>query len=315
MNSGIVDLAVARPGELIGNERFEAIGLTDEWIRRRTGIAGRHWLPADGSLAELAAAACAPVIERTADDNAIGALLVINTSTRQRIPGIAQEIAERAGLTGSVMALDMNAACCGFVFGLVNALSLCDSGRVGSVLVCTAEAMSAVVDRTDRKTACLFGDGAAAVLVAARPEFRPFHCVAGGDGAGAALMREDPAGGIQLDGISVYHRAVRKMSESARRLFDVDPKPSVLVGHQANGRILEQIRLHTADLGVPFVNRIAHSANTCSATIPLALADELDAAALPPRGRLGAVAYGAGESWGGVSVDYDLRRAAGPRAG
>ncbi|WP_067540726.1 3-oxoacyl-ACP synthase III family protein [Nocardia crassostreae] len=314
MNSGIADIAEVRPGEPIGNDRFEAIGLTDEWIRRRTGITARHWL-ADGSLAELAAAACAPVIERAADATAIGALLVISTSARQRIPAMAQDVAQRAGLTGSVMALDLNAACCGFVFGLVNALSLCDSGRVGSVLVCTAEAMSTVVDRTDRKTACLFGDGAAAMLVEARADFRPFHCVAGGDGTGADLLREDPAGGIQLDGIGVFHRAVQKMSESARRLFDFDPKPSVLVGHQANGRILEQIRLHTADLGVPFVNRIEHSANTSSASISLALADEFQAGALPPRGRLGAVAYGAGESWGGVSVDYDLRRATESRAG
>lgn len=78
-------------------------------------------------------------------------------------------------------------------------------------------------------------------------------------------MRETDAGGIHLDGVQVYDRAVRRMSESAQRLFEYDPPPSVLVGHQANGRILEQIRNFTADLGVPFVNRIENFGNTSAA--------------------------------------------------
>ncbi|MET7297334.1 ketoacyl-ACP synthase III [Embleya sp. NPDC005575] len=304
MSAGIVDIATAKPGRTIDNEHFASIGLTDEWIRRRSGIAARSWLPDETPLTEVAAEACAPIVTRMHDPSSIGALIVVSTSVRQRVPGIAQKVAQLAGLGPSVLAFDMNAACCGFVYGLVTGLSLCDAGQARSVLVCSVEAMSRLVDRADRQTACIFADGCAAVLLEDRADFAGFRQVAGCDGAQEALMRETDAGGIHLDGMQVYDRAVRRMSESAQYLFDHGPAPTVLVGHQANGRILEQVRSFSAHLDVPFVNRIQHCGNTSSASIPLAFAEELHSGSLPAAGRLGAVAYGAGEAWGGVSVDY-----------
>jgi 3-oxoacyl-[acyl-carrier-protein] synthase-3 len=94
------------------------------------------------------------------------------------------------------------------------------------------------------------------------------------------------------------------MRESAEHLVGYDPVPSVLIGHQANGRIVEQLRNYLAHLDVYYVNRISNSGNTSSASIPLAFADELSAGSVPARGRLGAIAYGAGETWGGISVSY-----------
>ncbi|HEY6795500.1 MAG TPA: 3-oxoacyl-[acyl-carrier-protein] synthase III C-terminal domain-containing protein [Kineosporiaceae bacterium] len=306
MRAGIVDIATAKPGQTIDNNHFASIGLTDEWIRRRSGIAARSWLPDEALLAEVAAEACAPIVTRMDAPSSIDALAVVSTSVRQRVPGIAQKVAQLAGLGPSVLAFDMNAACCGFVYGLITGLSLCDAGQARSVLVCSVEAMSRLVDHTDRQTACLFADGSAAVLLERRAEFAGFRQVAGCDGSQAALIRENDAGHICLDGMQVYTRAVRRMSEMAQYLSDHAPAPTVLVGHQANGRILEQVRKCTSHLGIPFVNRIENSGNTSSASIPLAFAEELDAGSLPAAGRLGAVAYGAGEAWGGVSVDYHL---------
>lgn len=304
MSAGIVDIATAKPGRLVDNDHFRPIGLTDEWIRRRSGIGARSWLPDETSLAEVAAEACAPIVTRTGDRSSIGAVVVVSTSVHQRVPGIAQEVAQLAGLGPSVLAFDMNAACCGFVYGLVTGLSLCDARQARSVLVCSVEAMSRLIDREDRTTACIFGDGAAAVLLRDDAGFSAFTQTAGCDGTQKELMRETAGGGIHLDGAQVYDRAVRRMSESAQYLFDHGPAPTVLVGHQANGRILEQIRGFTTHLGVPFVNRIENSGNTSSASIPLAFAGELEAGGVPTAGRLGAVAYGAGEAWGGVAVDY-----------
>lgn len=306
MSAGIVDIAIAKPGRRVDNDHFASIGLTDEWIRRRSGIASRSWLPDEASLADVAAEACAPIVTRMPAPSSIGALIVVSTSTRQRVPGIAQKAAQLVGLGPSVLTFDMNAACCGFVYGLVTGLSLCEAEPGRSVLLCSVEAMSRMVDRTDRQTACLFGDGSAAVLLEDRAEFAGFCRIAGCDGSQAALMRETDAGGIHLEGMQVFDRAVRRMSESAQYLFDHGPAPTVVVGHQANGRILERVRTVGAHLGVPFVNRIENSGNTSSATIPLAFAEELDAGSLPAAGRLGAVAYGAGEAWGGVSVDYRI---------
>lgn len=311
MSAGIVDIAVAEVGRVVDNEHFESIGLTDEWIRRRTGISSRVWFDDDVPLAEVAAEACRPLIARMSDPTTVGALVVVSTSARQRIPGIAQEVAALAGLRSSVMAYDMNAACCGFVYGLASALALCDSGHAKSVIVCSVEAMSRMVDSQDRQTACLFGDGAAAVLLEDRADFSPFSHDAGCDGFAGDLMHETGTGGIYLDGLRVYDRAVRQLSESAERLARLDPVPTVLVSHQANGRILEQVRAYLVHLDIPFVNRINQVANTSSASIPLAFVDELRAGTIAREGRLGGVAYGAGEAWGAVSVSYRIPAAPG----
>lgn len=304
MSAGIVDIATAKPGRTIDNDHFEPIGLTDEWIRRRTGIVSRYWLPDDAPLAEVAAEACAPIVSRMADPLSVDAMIIVSTTPEQRLPGVAQKVAHLAGLGPSVLTFDMNAACCGFVYGLISGLALCDAGQARSVLVCAVEAMSRMVDRADGKTGFLFADGCAAVLLENRAGFAGFRQVAGCDGTQEGLIRETDTGGIHLEGAEVFVHAVRRMSESALYLFDHGPAPTVLVGHQANARILEQVRGITGHLGVRFVNRIEHVANTSSASIPLAFAEELDAGSLPVAGRLGAVAYGAGEAWGGVAVDY-----------
>lgn len=311
MSAGIVDISAAQAGRVVENAHFESIGLTDEWIRRRTGISSRVWLDEDVPLAEVAAEACRPLVARMSDPTTVGALVVVSTSAQQRIPGIAQEVAALAGLPSSVMAYDMNAACCGFVYALASALSLCDAGQSRSAIVCSVEAMSRMVDRQDRQTACLFGDGAAAVLIEDRDDFPTFRHIAGCDGSEGALMHQTGDVGIHLDGLRVYDRAVRHMSESALRLAEFDPPPTVLVGHQANGRILEQVRTYLAHLDIPFVNRISRFANTSSASIPLAFVDELGAGTLAREGRLGGVAYGAGEAWGAISVSYRIPAAPG----
>lgn len=310
MTSGIVDIVAARPAGAVDNSHFESIGLTDEWIRRRSGIAVRTWLDEAVSVAELAAQACAPIVARMEDPTRVGALILVSTSERQRIPSPAQRVAQLAGLPSSVMAFDMNAACCGFVYGLVNGLALCGSDPARSVLVCSAETMSRMVDRSDRQTGFLFADGAAAVLLEHRADFPAAGHLAGCDGTQEGLMRETGTG-IHLDGLEVYDRAVRRMSQAAQFLMDLDPAPSVVVGHQANGRILDQIRTYLAPYDVPYVNRIRSFGNTSSASIPLAFADALDDGELPHEGRLGAVSYGAGEAWGGVSVSYRVDRTSG----
>ncbi len=306
MSAGIVDLARAGAGPVVGNDRFAAIGLTDEWIVRRSGISSRIWLDDDASAEELAAEACRPLVARAPDPGRIDALILVSTSNRRRIPAAAPTVAALAGLGPAVLAWDLNAACCGFVYALTTGLALCDAGRANAVLVCSVELMSRVVDRTDRQTACLFGDGAAAVLIESRADFPAARHVAGCDAAQEGLMRELPGGGIHLDGVEVYDRAVRHMVASAQHLAALDPAPTVIVGHQANGRILQQVGAYLEPLGVPVVNRIAGSGNTSSASIPLALADDIAAGSTARSGRLCAVAYGAGDAWGGVSVSYEL---------
>ena len=241
MNAGIVDIVTATTGEHVPNAFFDAIGLTDEWIRRRTGVAARWWMDDDEALDDVAARVCAPLVARHRDIR-IAALVVVSSSAGGAVPGIAQRVATKAGLPHDILAFDMSAACSGFIYGLINGLTLCDGGDGSAVVVCCVEAMSRMLDKTDRNTGPLFGDGAGAVLIAPRPAFRKHRWHAGSDGAGADLMRGQVGQGIQLDGIRVYHRAVRTMTETAKILQDGDVEPSIVIGHQANSRILQRVR-------------------------------------------------------------------------
>ncbi|MDG4668268.1 3-oxoacyl-[acyl-carrier-protein] synthase III C-terminal domain-containing protein [Mycobacterium sp. 236(2023)] len=305
MSAGIVDISTATTGEHVANSFFDSIGLTDEWIRRRTGVGARWWMDDSDELDDVAARVVASLVERHRDRVTFTALIVVSSSAGGAVPGIAQSVATKAGLPQNVLAFDMSAACSGFVYGLINGLSLCESGDGGAVIVCCVEAMSRMLDKTDRNTGPLFGDGAAAIVIEPRPEFRKHQWHAGCDGEGADLMRGRLGEGIQLDGIRVYHRAVRMMSETVNRLLDNDIKPSILIGHQANSRILE--RLKDLDIGeAVFVDRVENFGNTSSASIPLALGECVAEKSIPLSGRGMFVAYGSGEAWGGVTVDYDL---------
>ena len=305
MNAGIVDIATETPGEHVPNSYFDEIGLTDEWIHRRTGVGARWWMDDAESLDDVAARVCAPLVARHGGRLAISALIVVSSSAGGAVPGIAQGVAKKAGLPSEVLAFDMSAACSGFVYGLISGLSLCESSGSG-VIVCCVEAMSRMLDKTDRNTGPLFGDGAGAVLLEPRPSFRKHRWHAGCDGDGADLMRGQIGKGIALDGIRVYHRAVRTMTETAKLLRDNDIEPTIVIGHQANSRILQRVR-DEADIGsAVFVDRVENFGNTSAASIPLALGASLADGSIPTSGRALLVAYGAGEAWGGVMVDYDL---------
>jgi 3-oxoacyl-[acyl-carrier-protein] synthase III len=306
MSAGIVDIATATTGQHVTNSYFDSIGLTDEWIRRRTGIVARWWMDPAVPLEDVAARVCAPLVERHSGRADIAALIVVSSSTGGAMPGIAQRAAKNAGLPTDILTFDMTAACSGFVYGMITALSLCESADSGAVIVCAVEAMSRMLDKTDRNTGPLFGDGAAAVLVESRPAFRKHRWHAGCDGDGADLMRGEINGGIQLDGIHVYDRAVRIMPDTVKRLLDNDIEPTIIVGHQANSRILQRVREQVDAGDAVFVDRVEQFGNTSSASIPLALGACVSERSIPLTGRSVMVAYGAGETWGGVSVDYDL---------
>jgi 3-oxoacyl-[acyl-carrier-protein] synthase-3 len=115
--------------------------------------------------------------------------------------------------------------------------------------------------------------------------------------------------GIKLDGMRVYQRAVRMMSDTVNRLQDNDIELAVVIGHQANSRILQRLREELDTGTAVFVDCVEQFGNTSSASIPLALGACVAERCIPLTGRALLVAYGAGEAWGGVSVDYDLHGA------
>ena len=306
--AGISGLGHFAPAQILSNFDLEKIVETsDEWIRTRTGIHQRHIVADDESTADIAFQAAQKALE----DAQIGAdqidLIIVATCTPDyQFPATAAVVQDRLG--ANCAAFDLEAACSGFVYGLVVAAQFIASGAMRNVLVIGAEVMSRVVDWNDRNTAVLFGDGAGAAVVSAVPrDFGLLGFDLGANGAGGPLLKCAPraergeSGKVFQNGREVYKFAVHAMGESAHRALekcglsgdDVD----LLVPHQANMRIIESAAKR---LGMPmekvFLN-LQDYGNTSAASIPIALSEAKQKGHLQRGDTVVVVGFGAGLTW------------------
>ena len=315
LRAGIFGLGAALPERVISNDHVaERLDTTDEWIVRRTGIRTRRWLDAGAPLARLAADACAEALEDAGREPSEVDRLIVSTITPDRItPGLAPIVAGLLGCPVTTAAMDLNAACAGFLTALDEAAALVESGRARVVLVCGAEALSRLTDHDDRGTAVLFGDGAGAVVVAGGDlELGVSSFVHGNDPSQAgALFADHEDRALRMDGQTVYRHAVARMVESTTEslarsgltVADVD----LFVAHQANARIIEAA---AAELGLTsdqVMIDVDRCANTSSATIPLALHRAEAEGRLRPGATLALVAFGAGFVWSAGVVGWKER--------
>jgi len=314
MRAGVIGIGSALPEQIVTNQQFETyLDTTDEWIRRRTGIRERRHLNGTVTLTDLALEASIAALEdagRVAAD--IDHVIVATFTPDRLMPGLAPKLAKLLGTDGAG-AIDVNAACAGFLYGLDQTAALIESGRVTCALVVGAEALSRVTDPNDRGTAILFADGAAAVVVeGGEYEIGCTPFVLASDGAhGDLLYAERDERLLHMEGQEVYRHAVERMVEATREALrragmtvdDVD----VLIVHQANQRIIDAAARR---LGVPeekvFAN-VATIANTSSASIPLALHHAELAGALKPGDTVALAAFGGGFVWGAGIVKWKER--------
>ena len=315
MTAGIFGVGAALPDHVITNADLEQrLDTNDEWIVRRTGIRERRHLQGDETLADLAVRACLLALDDAGRTGAEVDHVIVSTFTADRVtPGLAPEVARVIGAERAA-AVDLNAACAGFLYGLDQAAALVESGRASVVLVCGAEALSRVTDHDDRSTAVLFGDGAGAVVVAGGElELGVGGFVLGADGAQADLLyAERNERVLRMQGSDVYRHAVRRMTAASREALaragrtvqDID----LFVAHQANIRIIEAA---ASELGIApekVVVNVDRVANTSSASIPLALARAEDEGTLKPGATVALAAFGAGFVWGAGIVGWKERR-------
>jgi len=314
MTAGIFGIGAALPDHVITNADLEQrLDTNDEWIVRRTGIRERRHLQGDETLADLATRACLLALDDAGRTGAEVDHVIVSTFTADRVtPGLAPEVARVIG-ADRASAVDLNAACAGFLYGLDQAAALVESGRASVVLVCGAEALSRVIDHDDRSTAVLFGDGAGAVVVAGGElELGVGGFVLGADGAQADLLyAERDERVLRMQGSDVYRHAVRRMTAASREAFeragrtveDID----LFVTHQANIRIIEAA---ASELGIPpekVVVNVDRVANTSSASIPLALEQAEREGRLKPGDTVALAAFGAGFVWGAGLVSWKER--------
>ena len=303
------------PSQVVPNATIaERLGVDEKWIVKRTGVHSRRQVGADENLTDLAIhAARRAITDAGTDAGSIDLVLVATMSQDDLCPNAAPVVAEALG-AHRAGAIDVGAACTGWLAALSLAASQVETHRADKVLVIGAEVLTRMTDPDDRQTAALFGDGAAAAIVGPASDpaaggIGPIKLYTDGSMAECLVVRRaDPF--FRMDGVSTFKAAVAGLADSTHEacrsagvsLDDID----LFVYHQANGRILAAV---TERLEVPpakVADYVAETANTSAASIPLALS-LLRADGRLRRGQkvlLGAV--GAGFTWGAGIVDWEL---------
>ena len=253
------------------DELTASMDTNDEWIRERTGIHRRH---VGGSTAELSTISGKAALDMAGiDPKSIDALILATTTPDRTVPATSATVQNALGLACG--AFDVNAACSGFVYGLVVAHGLIAVGAERIMIIGT-DTLSRIVDWTDRNTAPLFADGSgAAIIESTKGHGQLLGWDIDADGSAEEILFAEVGSTIQMNGKEVFRRAVRIMVDSAQKSMAAagvtTDEISIVVPHQANIRIISAacdrlgISMDKASIS------IHETGNTSSASIPLAL--------------------------------------------
>lgn len=308
--AGIVGLGTALPEHSVGNEEIAAsLGLADGWIERRTGIARRRYAAPGERVVDLGRRAGeAALLDARLTIADVDLVLVATLAPDEITPGSAPLIAHELGGVATA-AIDIGAACAGSIAGLALGSAWIEAGRADTVLVIGAEILSRFINREDRRTAHLFGDGAGAIVLRVGGAGRIGPILLESDGGGANLIRATrEAGVLEMDGHETFLRAVNQLhlctrqvvSDAGLQLQDID----LFVYHQANSRILGAVADRLGLSRERVLDCIANTGNTSAASVPLALAHARENGLLQPGMKVVLGAVGAGLSWGAALMEW-----------
>ena len=304
----ITGWGTALPPQVLTNHDLEGMFETDhDWIVERTGIHQRH---VGGTTAGLSIESGAQALAMSGiDPSEIDALVLATTTPDRTVPATSATVQHALGLRCG--AFDVNAACSGFVYGLVTAHGMIAMGAK-KVLCIGTDTLARITDWTDRNTAILFADGSGAVVLEAVDG--PGQLLGwdiDADGSAEMALYADLGGKVQMDGKEVFRRAVRIMVDSGTKSMNhagvTADDIALVVPHQANIRIISAA---CERLGIPMERAatvLHRTGNTSSASIPLAFADALDAGRVKKGDLVLLVGFGAGMTaasavirWGGT---------------
>lgn len=307
---------------LLRNEDLAERGYDSDWIIQRTGIKSRYHVVEGESTSDMAIRAAEKCIAQSGiDASEIDLIIVATVTPDHATPSTACLVQAHLGCAAA--AFDINAACSGFIYGLIVASQFVKAGGCRNALVIGAETLSMLLNPADKKTYPLFGDGAGAVLISANANPNEQNAsgilayrIAADGTLGASL--QTPAGGsrkpfsqevldrgehfLAMDGRAVFKWAVRlipevveeMLTQASMSLDDID----LFIPHQANLRIIDAA---VNELGIDrkkvFVN-LDQYGNTSAASIPISLAEAVQQGRIKPGSNILTVGFGAGLTWG-----------------
>ena len=319
----IIAVGACAPEEIVRNEDLAKLGYDADWILQRTGIRERRRAAANQATSDVALVAaqnCLQQANLTAAD--VDFILVATLTPDHLTPSTACVVQQ--GLGASCPAMDINAACAGFMYGLITGAHFLQSGSYQRILVIGADLLSRMVNPKDMKTYPLFGDGAGAVLLGANqdnPGLLAFTL--GADGAGSELLWI-PGGGsrepitesmvaadrhfLQMDGRAVFKWAVRTLSDSVTAVMQhagiSRDELDLVVFHQANMRIIDAATDHLGlDRDRVLIN-LDRYGNTSAASIPLVLDEACQQGRVKRGDKILLSGFGAGLAWGSAILQW-----------
>lgn len=321
--TGVKIVAVGHyaPAGILSNEDLEKVlDTSDEWITTRTGMKRRHVASQAEATSDLAIAAARRALEKTALTPAdIDCYVVATVTPDFPFPATACIVAAKLGAADKA-AFDIEIACSGFIYGLTVASSLIRSGVYKRIMLIGAETLTKIVNRNDRSTAVLFGDGAGAVILEASETDSFLSSELGSDGSRPELLRV-AAGGtrhpltpaaweageqyIHMEGREVFKFAVTKMIDATdvalRKANLQKSELNWLIPHQANKRIIDAAAKYLEMPEEKVIVNIHEYGNTSAASIPIALSEAVASGKIKPGDVIVFVGFGGGLSWGAVT--------------
>ncbi|KOS66717.1 3-oxoacyl-ACP synthase [Lysinibacillus contaminans] len=310
MNAGIIGIGRYVPEKVMTNFDLEKMmDTSDEWIRTRTGIEERRFAADTQETSDLAVAAAKDALNNAGiAAEEIGLVLVATVTQDQAFPSVACMVQDQIGAVNAA-AMDVGAACAGFIYGMVTAKQFVESNAYKYVLVVGVEKLSKVIDWEDRNTAVLFGDGASAAVLGQVSEGRGILSFElGSDGSGGKHLYLTQQQTIAMNGREVFKFAVRQMGESAINVLDKaglsKEDVDLLVPHQANMRIMESAR-ERLELPPEKMSKTIHKyGNTSAASIGISLVEELEAGKIKDDDLLVLIGFGGGLTWGALTMRW-----------
>ncbi len=314
------------PPYVLTNKELEGmVDTNEEWIVSRTGIKERRILKGENlGTSFMGIEAVKGLLEKTGTKpEEIDMLICATVTPDMPFPATANIIASEIGAVNA-FGYDINAACSGFLYGLVTGSKFIESGSHKKVIVVGGDKMSSIIDYTDRTTCIIFGDGAGAVLLEPNSEgFGVLDSILLSDGAGAEYLHQKAGGSrkpashetvdarqhfVYQEGQSVYKFAVTNMADVSARIMEqnglVAEDIAWLVPHQANKRIIDATANRMGIGPEKVMLNIEKYGNTTAGTLPLCLWDyesQLNTGDL-----LVLSAFGGGFTWGAVLVRWGI---------
>ena len=318
------------PEKVMTNDDLAKLSDTnDQWIQERTGIKERR--VSDTEKGEypsyMAQKAAEQAIEQAGiDKNDIDMIMCSITIGDMLFPNTASMIQDKLGITSHCACMDVNAACTGVVYGLVNANALIQTGVYKNILLVGVEMTSRFNNWADRGSSILFGDGAGAMLLSRAEEGEESEIII--SKLASDSSKKDhlklPAGGaiqpvnyeildnnaqyVSMNGPEVFKAAVKTMASHCAHLLEHSRTPmdqvDWFIPHQANLRIIEAVGKRLEFPLEKVISNVQHYANTSSASIPIALTEALADGKIKRGDTLMLAAFGAGLTSGAILLKY-----------